>query len=158
MPHVRTSMVGILIIRQAPDGRWQHLQLLRAPGDYMGGHWSLCRGQVEGEETAAQAAMRELREETGLRPTEFYRMGTLEQFYTDANDTIWHVPFLAAVVEPNASIRLNEEHTDSRWVDDADIEDHLMWPSEFHLIAELRKFILQDHRTRPLMRLALPNG
>lgn len=146
-------MAGVLILRQMPAGLWQHLQLRRAPGDYMGGHWSLCRGRCEGAETSVQAALRELHEETGLTPFEFYRLSSLEQFYMDAIDTIWHVPFFVAVVAPTAEPTLNEEHDAHRWVSDAEIESQLCWPSEFPLIAECRKFILSNHPSKRLMRI-----
>lgn len=154
MPTPRYDMTGILVVRPAASG-WEHLQLLRAPEDYMGNMWALCRGRCEGTETSVQAALRELREETGLRPQELYRLSTLEQFYTEANDAVWHVPFFVAVVAPDAEVVLNEEHTAYRWVADAEIDEQLTWPSERSLIAEVRAFILGDHSTKRLMRLGL---
>jgi 8-oxo-dGTP pyrophosphatase MutT (NUDIX family) len=155
MPQLRYDMVGVWIVRRGVDG-WEHLQLRRADDDYMGGLWSLCRGGVEPGESAVGAALREMEEETGLSPAEFYRMGTLEQFYTSAHDTIWIAPFFAAVVTPTAEVRLNKEHTAHRWTPDAEMPAALVWPSEQHLLTELRTYILATHPTQPHMRIPLP--
>lgn len=145
-------MVGVWILRKT-GGRWEHLQLKRAEGDYMGGTWSLCRGGVEAGETAVAAALREMREETGLAPAEMFRLGTLEQFYTSAHDTIWVAPFFAAFVGAGAEVTVNEEHSAFRWVADAEMDEALVWPSEEHLLREIRKYVLRDHPTKALMKL-----
>lgn len=119
----------------------------------MPGVWSLCRGAIEPGETAVEAAVRELREETGLVPTALYRMGTLEQFYTSDGDTVWHVPFFFAAVPAEAAIELNNEHTAFRWIADAQAEALLTWPSELQLLAEVRRFHLSDHPTRALLKV-----
>lgn len=152
MPTGRYDMAGVWVSRKRGP-TWEHLQLLRAPGRYMPGVWSLCRGGIEPGETAVEAALRELREETGLTPPALYRMGTLEQFYTSDGDTVWHVPFFFAAVDADAAVRLNPEHTAFRWVSDGDAETLLTWPSELQLLAEVRRFHLADHPTRPVMRV-----
>ncbi|HOW69095.1 MAG TPA: NUDIX domain-containing protein [Phycisphaerae bacterium] len=47
------------------QGSW--LVSRRAPGRVFAGHWEFPGGKVEGAETPAEAAVREVREETGLR-------------------------------------------------------------------------------------------
>jgi len=160
MPTPNYFLAGVWISRLVPTG-WEHLQLLRSPGRYMPNVWSLCRGGIEPGETAVQAALREIREETSLTPSDFHRMGTLEQFYSSETDTIWHVPFFWAQVPPSAIVTLNPEHTAYRWLPDPTAELHLTWPSEIHLLAEVRRFFLHTppsppHPTTLLTRIPLP--
>lgn len=146
------SLAGVWILRNTPTGA-EHLQILRSPGRYHSGIWSLCRGGIEPGETAHAAALRELTEETSLPPAEFFSLGMVEQFYTPESARIWLCPFFLAVVPADAEVKLNEEHTAYRWVPDATIESLLCWPSEFAILREVRRFYLGGHPTLSLMRL-----
>src|SRR5689334_8434359 len=107
---------------------YEFLQLLRAGGDDLGGTWQTVRGTIESGETAVAAAIRELREETGIVPREFYRLGTVETFYDVTDDAIIHsVPFLACV-GGGAKVKLNDEHDAFRWIAAADVNEAFMWP------------------------------
>ncbi len=64
---LRYNMVNCYVVRPAElAGTHELLQLRRAPGEPLAGAWSVCRGGIEDGETAWQAALRELAEETGL--------------------------------------------------------------------------------------------
>src|SRR6185436_15378922 len=97
--NVNSGMITVFIVRLSEDRKSQEfLQLFRASHTWAGNTWQVVRGKVEAGETFIQAALRELREETEIVPREFYRVGTVETFYTASNDTIWHsVPFLAMI-------------------------------------------------------------
>src|SRR3954471_1032825 len=102
---VRHDMVTVFVIRPRESaGSHELLQLRRAADDYMGGTWATVRGVAEGAETAPQAALRELREETGLAPLEFYGLSAIDSFYTAAYETIWHCPVFVAIVGRDARV------------------------------------------------------
>jgi dATP pyrophosphohydrolase len=123
----------------------------------MAGVWSLVRGGIEKGESAYQAALREMREETGLVPPpgQFYRLGTVEQFYTSEHDQIWMCPFFVAEVAGDAQVVLNDEHTEFRWVADGRMDEAMTFPNEHLLLADVRRFFCRDdpHPSLPLMRL-----
>ena len=56
----REKSCGAVIFRQEDGGRY-YLVLKSTQG-----HWTLCKGHVEGDETERETAIREIREETGL--------------------------------------------------------------------------------------------
>src|SRR5688500_9597163 len=115
--NVRHDMVTVFVVRPAATGAsHQFLQVRRAPGDYMGDTWQIVRGGVETGESAVHAALRELREETGVSPREFYRLGCVESFYTSVDDTLWHAVPFCAIVGRDDTVRLNDEHVDFRWI------------------------------------------
>src|SRR5262249_15284239 len=139
-------MITVFIARPAGDSH-ELLQLRRVPGSYMGGTWQTVRGKIKPDrgETAVQAALRELREETGLVPREVYRLSSTEAFYTEPNDTMWHNPVFVALVEVDApEIVMNHEHDAYRWVPLANVKETFMWPRERELIAELASEILAE--------------
>jgi len=158
----RYDMVGCQVVRPSADGSHEFLQLLREPDDYLGRTWQSIRGRIEGNETAAQAALRELREEAGLVPVEFYRLAILETFFIPGSsaekDIIWHCISFCAIVPPDAQVRLNAEHTDFRWIPRAEIDAHIMWASERPVVASLCRDILDNGPARPHLRLPIDAG
>ena len=150
------GMVTVFVVRPDEE-RESHefLQMLRSPGLFHGNTWQVVRGKVEDGETFIQAALRELREETSLIPKEFFRVGSVETFYTAYQDTIWHsVPFLA-IVERNQSVQLNREHTEHRWIHRNEIEKHVMWAGELRLLADLYRDILDNGIAKQHLRIDL---
>ena len=148
---VRHDMVTVFVVRpREPAATHELLQLRRAAADYMGGTWQMVRGVAEGPESAPQAAVRELREETGLTPLELYGLSSLDCFYTAKFDTIWHCAVFAALVDRGTEVRLNDEHDAYRWVPMRDVPPLLMWQRERELVAEIEREILAPRH--PLLR------
>ena len=154
--NVRHDMVSCYVVR--PDS-WgvshEFLQLRRAAGDYMGGTWQIVRGTSNPGETAPKAALRELREEAGLVPEEFYRLTHLEVFYIPADETVWHCPAFCAVVGRESDVQLNAEHDAVRWVPRAEVNAATMWASEQQAIADLCRNILDNGPAKPFLRIEL---
>ncbi len=154
----RYDMVGCQVVRPTSEGSHEFLQLLREPCDYLGGTWQSIRGRIEGNETAAEAALREMREECGLAPVELYRLAILETFFIPGQsadtDVIWHSVCFCAIVAPDAEVRLNDEHTAYRWISRDQIDAHTMWASERQVIQALCRDILDDGPARPHLRVS----
>jgi len=151
---VRYDHVSVFVVHPAGAG-FQFLQLRRQADDYLGGTWQTVRGSGEAGETSMQTALRELREETGLTPVEFYSLGIVETFYIAADDTLFHSPAFIAFVAANASVTLDQEHDNHRWIDAADAEKLFMWPSETPLLREITTKILQSSLAKPHLHIKL---
>jgi dATP pyrophosphohydrolase len=155
--NVRHDMVNCHVVRPALDGRLgEFLQLRRAPGDYGAGMWAIVRGKIELGETASAAALRELREETGLVPEAFYALNTLDSFYLAHDDTVWHVPGFVALVARNSAVTLNEEHDAIRWVARTDIDASFLWPGERAQLNEACREVVDGGPAKLFLRLPLP--
>jgi dATP pyrophosphohydrolase len=135
MPRIVCEMVGVFVIRHAPGG-WEFLLLKRAPGRYMADTWHPVYGAIEPNETTVQTALRELREETALTPTALYALNGVETFFIAAKDEIHHCPTFVAEVPADAEPSLNDENTTHKWVPAAEIDHHLLWPSQRRAAAE----------------------
>jgi len=150
------NMVCCFVVR--PDGRGEHefLQLRRRTDDFMGGTWQTVYGQSEGDESAAAAALRELKEETGLAPLEFYRLEQVSIFYIVPQDTLWHCVQFCAVVGREDGVTLNSEHTEFRWLTAAEAARQFMWEDNRKAVAEIIREILGNGLAKPHIRIMLP--
>ncbi len=134
----RTDKVIVYVLRPTEDGKGhQVLQMLRREGVYMGGTWQSCSGGIEPGETAVEAAVRELREETGLFPRRLTFLSYVESFYIAETDTLWHRTGFCALVDREEALTLNEEHTASRWISRREISRAVLWPGERAGLAEI---------------------
>lgn len=88
---------------------------MRRATDYLRGEWCQVAGAVELHETAWEAALRELREETGLSPLSLYSADRCEQFYRPDWDALVFVPLFVVFVATAMEVRLNHEHSEYRW-------------------------------------------
>src|ERR1700712_1053775 len=114
---VRYDMIACFVVRPDSSGALSEvLQLRRAPHEFLGGAWSTVRGKMEAGEKAWESALRELREETGLRPRAFFQLDTVDVFYLHGDDTLWHCPGFCAVIDRADTVTLNDEHDAMHWV------------------------------------------
>jgi dihydroneopterin triphosphate diphosphatase len=111
---IRTCVVSAYIFRRKA-GRVQFL-IIKRNTRYMFGLWQQVAGKIEKGETATEAALREIREETGLIPKALYSADIVETFYEDNHKCIHIIPVFAAIADPEANVVLSEEHSAYKWV------------------------------------------
>ena len=128
MPRLRSNIVAVYIARPADDGI-ELLMLQRPEGHRFAGAWQTVGGHVEEKrgETAWQAAMRELDEETGLDVERWFRIDRPETFYNPENDSIYLVPAFAALVAAGSEPTISEEHQAWRWQRAGDAAASVDW-------------------------------
>ncbi|MEM8876198.1 MAG: NUDIX domain-containing protein [Planctomycetota bacterium] len=146
---IRTDCVFCYVFRER--GTWEVLQLLRAPGRFMEDTWAFVSGGVEPGETMHDAALRELREETQLTPTKFYHGDHVKTYYLPVSDELFHAPTFAAIVDVDAEVVLNDEHTDQRWVSIDAVPT--LWTDDADALATIRRQILNDGPGKPHLRI-----
>ncbi|MDB5292202.1 MAG: hydrolase [Phycisphaerales bacterium] len=151
---VRYDMACCYVVRPGLEkGQAEFLQLRRSPGESLAGAWSTVRGRIEEGEKAWQAALRELREEAGIVPDEFYQLDTIDIFYLHGDDTLWHCPGFCAVVKRDAQVKLNEEHDALRWTLREEIDRKFIWPGERAQLAELCREVLDNGPAKTYLRI-----
>ncbi len=105
--------IKFLILKRAKTKLYEHL-------------WQGVAGKIEKGETASQAALRELKEETGLVPYKMFIADHVSSFYESYKDRINFVPVFGIEVHKRQII-LSDEHCEYKWVDFETAYKTLTW-------------------------------
>jgi dATP pyrophosphohydrolase len=127
MTEIRAGVVDVFVIRETPDG-WRVLALRRAPTVRCPGAWEVVHGSIEVGERPEEAAVRELREETGLACERLYNV-TVHAFYLHRAGTIQLAVVFAAFVDASAEAQAGPEHDALEWLTVEQAEARFHWPS-----------------------------
>lgn len=136
MTSIRVSLVDVYVMRRIGP-RLECLVLRRAAGGRCPGSWETVHGHIEPGERPAEAATRELAEETGLTAERLYNLSRVESFYQHRIDEVALVPVFAAIVPEGVEIRLGAEHDRFEWLDAVLAEGRFAWPRERRALADL---------------------
>jgi dihydroneopterin triphosphate diphosphatase len=133
---IRVSLVDVYVMRGS-GARLECLALRRAAGGRCPGSWETVHGHIEPGERPAEAARRELEEETGLTPVRLFNVSRVESFYQHRIDEVALVPVFAAFVAHEAAVRLGSEHDRFEWLAAAEAETRFAWPRERRALADI---------------------
>ncbi len=142
---IDVGVVDVVVLAPAVPtrrDRWRVLTLKRAAGVRCTGAWEIVHGSIEPGERPADAARREVREETGLEVVHLYSL-SVNPFYLHQNDTVQMAIVFVAVVPPASVARLGSEHDDSMWRTPSAAIRVLAWPRE-HDAVQHAMYLLRD--------------
>ncbi len=122
---VKVRVVDTYVFRKIRNG-YKFLLLKRAETKIYEHLWQGVAGKIEKGETAWQAAVRELKEETGLTPIRMFIADHVSTFYEENGDLINLVPVFGIETETKR-ITLSSEHSEYKWMDFEDAERTLAW-------------------------------
>lgn len=131
---VRAGVVDVFVLRRRA-GEWDALVLERAPAVRCAGAWETVHGRIEPDERPEHAAIREVREETGLAVERLYNV-TVQPFYLHQERAVMLAVVFAAVV-PDVPLHLGPEHTRAEWLPIAEAARRFAWPRERANVADV---------------------
>jgi type II secretory ATPase GspE/PulE/Tfp pilus assembly ATPase PilB-like protein/8-oxo-dGTP pyrophosphatase MutT (NUDIX family) len=121
---VKVATVDVYVVRPGPT--WRVLLLQRGPDTRCPGSWETVHGRIEPGERPEDAAIRELREETGLVASRLYTI-TVQPFYLPMASMVTAAVVFTAFVD-SETVVLGDEHQGSAWMDFDRALERCTWP------------------------------
>ena len=112
----KNKEIRFLLLKRAKTKIYEHL-------------WQGVAGKIEAGETSWEAAIRELKEETGFEPVIIFVADNVSKFYEAHGDWVNMVPVFGIEVEDEEVI-LSDEHCEFKWVDFNTAHQTLIWSGQ----------------------------
>ena len=136
---ITPGVIELFVIRHN-RGDWRVLMLQRAPGGKRPGSWETVYGKIDAREKPEKAALRELREETGMAAESLYNV-TVSSFYLHHSHTIQMCITFAAFVADDAEVTLSDEHQRFEWLSIDHACERFTWPREAHALRDAHRLL-----------------
>ena len=133
MTDLVVGVVDVFVFRHGSTGI-SVLALRRAAGTRCTGAWEIVHGRLEPGERPEDAALREVREETGLGVERLYNI-TCQPFYLHRLSTVQVAVVFVAFV-PAGAVQLGPEHDRFEWLSPDEAMARLSWPRSITALRE----------------------
>lgn len=120
------------------------------------GMWQIITGMVEEGERGVDAALRELREETGLLPRHCWALPMVTSFYDVTRNAVNLCPVFGVQAGDPATVVLSGEHMALDWLPLAEARERLVWPSHRDAVAMVDSTILRGGEAAARLLVPLP--
>ena len=135
------------------DGVCKHLIIRRSSGQ-LGGSWQMISGRIEHGEKGWEAALREIKEETGLVPDRFYSANTIEAFYEVNQNCINLIPVFVGFIDMEQEVRLSHEHSEYRWITADEADDFLAFQQQKEMLKKI-ELLFVERKPNPILEIKL---
>jgi dATP pyrophosphohydrolase len=126
----KSKEIRFLLLKRAKTKIYEHL-------------WQGVAGKIEAGEAAWEAAIRELKEETGFEPVRIFVADHVSKFYEAHGDWVNMVPVFGIEVE-DEEVKLSGEHCEFKWVDFNTAHQTLIWSGQKDGIAAVFNMLNSD--------------
>ncbi|PCJ11565.1 MAG: hypothetical protein COA98_07290, partial [Candidatus Neomarinimicrobiota bacterium] len=104
--------------------------------------------QIKENETAVQATIRELQEETGLEPVRMFTVDYVSSFYQSHNNRMHLVPVFGIEVS-SVEVELSDEHESFQWCSIETAVELLSWRQQKEALEILHEMVVtNDERVK----------
>ena len=142
MVKIKIRVIDAYIYRKTKQGI-QYLILKRAKTKMYEHLWQGVAGKIEKGEQAWEAAVRELKEETGLDPIGVFVADYVSKFYETHGDRVNFVPVFGIEVDSDI-VLLSSEHSDYKWAGYDDASSHLVWNGQKKGISMVHEMVTSN--------------
>lgn len=153
MPEITCRVIDchVFIVK---DGEPLYLLLKRSPDVLYAGSWRMVGGKIEPGEKAYETAIRELSEETGLKPLRMWSVPYINSFYEASKDRVNIIPVFAVEAD-SENVRLSREHAEYRWISFAEAAELLPWPAQIEGLRIIHEYIVKQKMVSGFVEITL---
>jgi|TARA_B110000438_G_scaffold86276_1_gene85735 dATP pyrophosphohydrolase len=142
MANLVIRVIDAYVFYQSDNGL-EYLLLKRAKTKMYEHLWQGVAGKIERKEEAWQAAIRELKEETGFDPARIFIADHISKFYEAHGDRINLVPVFGIEVN-NKNVILSEEHSEYQWQGFEKALESLSWEGQKAGLTTVNKMLIEE--------------
>ena len=132
---IHVGVVDVYVLRTYRE-EWLVLSLQRSAMTRCPSSWETVHGRIEPGERPEEAALREVREETGLAVDRLYSI-TCQPFYLHSAGVVQMAVVFAAFVREPGDVALGEEHARHEWLTMAAAASRFTWPREREALSHI---------------------
>jgi dATP pyrophosphohydrolase len=133
----------------------KYLLLKRSNNDKIyPGIWQWVTGTIREGESALIAAVREMTEETGMKPNRLWVVPHINSFYVVADDAVHLSPFFAAEISSSGPPRLSSEHQAFDWCSFEHARQMLVWPGQRRGLEIVHGYITGEEEAARLTQIS----
>lgn len=149
MPQFVSNTIQAHVAAWFPEsGSYKYLLLRRAADNPVYPRvWQVITGRIESGETALEAALRELKEETCLNPVKAWTLPYITQFFNPRLNEINASPVFAFLIENIDELIISTEHDAYEWLRYPVAIDRLPLPSHKEGTRIFKEYILDKIET-----------
>ena len=141
---VTSFLIEAHIFRYKEDSReLEFLLLKRAAKEKYAGIWQMVTGKIDKNEKAYKTAVREIKEETGLVPKQFWVVPNVNSFYSHEGDVVCMVPVFAALVD-DSEVKISYEHEEYMWLNKDEAKKLLAWEGQRTSVETIHKYFTKE--------------
>jgi dihydroneopterin triphosphate diphosphatase len=138
---IRCKGIAAVLLKKT-ENQCQVLLLKRA-SPILHNEWCYIGGGIEEGETAWQAALREIQEETGITNVSLYSSNKFDQFYSSIDDFIYLAPVFVGFVDEKEDVKLNNEHKEFKWMSFEEAKEKVTLPGNDEVLAFIEKHFVK---------------
>lgn len=142
MTETRSAFIEVYVFRRR-GRRVEFLCLRRGRVRFLPGVWQPVTGQRRPRESGLAAAVREVREESGLAPLRWWALEAPTIFYDASRNRMRSYPRFVAEVAPDAPVRLSGEHVDWAFLPAAAAGRCYLWESQRQGLEDAKRQVLR---------------
>lgn len=154
MPEIVSEIAEIFIYRKVRD-TFEYLLLKRNYNETYAGIWSIAGGKIEKDEKALEAALREMKEETGLKAKRLFLLEKVSVFFEHRDDKMHLVPVFLAEAKDNDGVILSEEHSEFAWMNFDEAYEKIHWKDWKKNLKTIHRILTEDKSFEALKEIIL---
>ena len=137
---LKASMIEAHIYRKK-NKKIKYLILKRGEKAHYPGIWQMVTGKVKKDETAMDAVIREVKEETNLDVQKLFVVPNVNPFYNHFDNSVNFVPVFLCQVKEVDEVNISKEHCKSKWVKMKKAKKKFAWPGQKHSLELIHGFL-----------------
>ena len=134
------SCRGIAVVLLKKVFREYKVLLMKRATPILQDAWCYIGGGIEEGEITWEAALREIREETGITKVTLYSSNKFDQFY---NSNIYIAPVFVGYVDDSEEVILNWEHKEFKWLTVNEAMQKTTLPVNDEVLKHIEKYFIK---------------